>query len=323
MAAVSHVIAGGVTLLLLAGTLSTPAGVHAGTAARAEAVGPWAPAAAVRNGRVLFFQWDPPGAVDTRQDIYTIRRDGGGLRRLTSSGSNAQARWAPSGQRIAFVVNSRRRADDIWVMNANGGRKVHLLGSRADDQEPAWAPGGSRLAFTRIPHGHAESRLWVYAFRTGTARRIPPPDPTYTDLSNPVWSPDGQRIVFDASTDDLSIQDLFSVHPNGTGLKRLTFTPRRSEYALDWAPGGGRLLFGRPSPSGRCVRHFTIKRDGSGLRPSRLGCLTSSVSWSPNGRKLIGYRLGPGPRGVWIMSPDGSSRRFLTPGQSPDWQPRR
>ena len=93
----------------------------------------------------LFFQidpaWSPDGATiafASRRagtfDIYVMRADGTGTRRLTATRvDDAHPTWAPDGQQIAF-----KRADDIYVMNADG--------TSAHRSRTPWDP-------TAIPHG--------------------------------------------------------------------------------------------------------------------------------------------------------------------------
>jgi TolB protein len=77
-----------------------------------------------------------------RFDIYVIRPDGSGRRRLTRlSGVNVFPAWSPNGRRIAFA-SDRAHEDrmDIYVMNANGTRQRRLTRGTVDNSWPDWRP---------------------------------------------------------------------------------------------------------------------------------------------------------------------------------------
>jgi len=166
----------------------------------------------------------------------------------------------------------------------------------------------------------------VYSFDTRSAAPIRTPGGSFVDiLGAAAWSPDGRRIAFThcaCDNDNSLTSDVFTIRPNGTGLRRLTSIPHSDEYVLDWSPTGDRLLYSQRGEFSNCTRLYTIRADGSA--PARLvgaGCNTPDARWSPDGTKFITYSYEP-RTGLWIMSLDGSSRRFLVPGECPDWQSR-
>ncbi len=79
-------------------------------------------------------------------NIFSVRPDGTGLRRLTRSGHASGPVWSPDGKRIAYLDGG-----DLWIMNANGSGKTRVTNSapRYTDGRPAWSPNGRYLAFVR------------------------------------------------------------------------------------------------------------------------------------------------------------------------------
>jgi acid phosphatase type 7 len=124
-------------------------------------------------------------------DIYRIRSDGTGLRRLTFASSDDRApAWSVRG-RIAFERRARGAGGDIYDLAASGGSARRLTRGPADDRSPAWSPSGRRLVFTRARRGHRDLHLVSADGANGRRLTALPGDET-----DPAWSPDGRWIAF-------------------------------------------------------------------------------------------------------------------------------
>ena len=105
---------------------------------------------------VAYVVWSIDGdANEYRQSIWLARVDGSEPpRRFTTGKNDAQPRWSPDGDRLAFV--SKRGGDDahrqLYVMPAAGGEPECLTDLKEDVGEPAWSPDGTKLVFSaRVP----------------------------------------------------------------------------------------------------------------------------------------------------------------------------
>jgi Tol biopolymer transport system component len=56
----------------------------------------------------------------------------------------------------------------------------------------------------------------------------------------PAWSPNGDLIAFTRFSED--DYDIYTIRPDGTGLKRLTTTPGKDAHEI-WSPDGKQILF--------------------------------------------------------------------------------
>jgi TolB protein len=100
------------------------------------------------------------------------------------------------------------------------------------------------------------------------------------------------RIVFVANTKGKP--QIFTINPNGTGLKQITRIVVRAGHdgpaAPAWSPNGSRIAFSsdarKRAHSGADV--FTMARDGSRMKrvPLHIGQLTAEPTYAPSGRRI-------------------------------------
>ena len=148
-------------------------------------------------------------------DVFKMRRDGSGVRRLTWTTGDAAGsfgpRWNPSGGTIAYI-RDKGSYSQIFVMRTDGtaDRQVSdfqwwLEGTRARSLD--WSPDGLQLATDvdaprcgRNAGMNPNGRVNVYrlSVRTGVRDAI---RGDCTNLHGPTWSPDGRRIMMHVDYD--------------------------------------------------------------------------------------------------------------------------
>ena len=127
---------------------------------------------------------------------------------------------------------------------------------------------------------------------------------------------------------------VFTIRPNGTGERQVTFPPPGFvDRNPDISPDGRRIAFEREGvdcgPDCSYDEIFTVKADGTQLtqlthNPAGTSCFAGgycngSPAWSPDGRS-IAFRRAAGPvvddlvesQGIYIMRADGSGIRQIT-----------
>ena len=136
-------------------------------------------------------------------------------------------RYAPDGARIVFVSRERRGVPpDIWTLDLEDGTRKNLTGTpEGDEFHPAWSPDGTRVAFVRVVEG--EFAIHVLTLETGKDVQVA--HEAGVACFSPHFTPDGEWVTFTRNVFEGSREGLpavFRVHPDGTGLERLTGVPK-------------------------------------------------------------------------------------------------
>lgn len=170
----------------------------------------------------------PQGCVDRDGDRLTVMRLDGSARRLVGEPGDQDPVWSPDGRSLAVRPRGQGEGDHIAVIDLRTGRRHRVVRGSS----PSWSPDGQWLVFTRHP-GSDGGRVTLRVIRTdGTGERVvfeqDPDDmrrgPQYPSPGgwprDPLWSPDGRRIVFTKHFQ--SGNTLWIVNADGTGLRLLS-----------------------------------------------------------------------------------------------------
>ncbi len=133
-------------------------------------------------------------------------------------------------------------------------------------------------------------------------------DCTATSYGTPSYSADGARIVFDAGA-GLGVLEL-----GAPGPPRLLSAVSADDGDPAFSPDGRRIVFSGANERGT-TDLYVRSLAGGPARP--IVNDAGEPAWSS--RNTLAYvRSG----NVYVARPDGSGRRFVTSGVSPDWSPR-
>jgi Tol biopolymer transport system component len=199
----------------------------------------WSP-----DGTKIVYMGHPQFGEDDQRsvtDIWVMDADGQHKTQLTNTPRREEVpAWTADGRIVYCGQSGDSGGWDIYLMNADGSGLTRLTDSAAFDCWPSPAPHGDKLAFTRIENG-VPKLLTMKLDGTGV-REV-------TTGYTSDWSPAGNDLVFGRDAPDSAgvpdaDTDVWMIHTDGSGLRRLTHTPGRIEFFPSWAPDGTTVVFG-------------------------------------------------------------------------------
>jgi eukaryotic-like serine/threonine-protein kinase len=252
-----------------------------------------------------FYQpaWSPSGkriaywsVIGGQRDLETIPAGGGPRVKVTNDAAVDWApTWSPDGKSLYFA-SDRGGTMGIWSIpvdegsgRATGPATLVAAGVDVDMDLPHFSRDGTALIFrsklesvnpAAIAFDPATARIGAVTLLQHRTGILAPSD----------ISPDGKWLALFNAPD--RVQDLFIMHPDGTGLTRLTDDPWR-----DWSP--------QFTPDGQALTFFTnrsgkydgwlIRLDGSGA--TRLTDITQGIGFTmfaPDGKRLMAAGIAAG-----------------------------
>ena len=209
--------------------------------------------------------------------------------------------WSPRGDKVIFALGGFAAFFDafhsqflkpgdrveggaqIAIINADGSGFQELTSGADNNAFPSYSPDGNRIVFRSFGKDGQGLRIMNLETRAVTTLTA--------DYDNfPLWSPRGDLIMFARQID--GAYDIFTIHPDGTSLMRLT-TGKGNEAHMSWSLDGEAIAFAS----------------------SRMGF-----------KDEVAYTDAPQPYGeIFVMRYDGTHVEQLTDNQweegTPAWEP--
>lgn len=195
--------------------------------------------------------------------IYRARTDGSRVIQVTSGANFDRApSFTRSGDRILFSRSEQLPPgtpedvlvpEHIFSVKLDGTGLHQLTSGDFADREPVMSPNGKIIAFDRKSQ---TSSRHLFTMRTdGTHVKDATPNLAAWS-SEPSFNPSGNRIVYVKSFPGSDTSDLYTVHPDGSGVSRLTGqsgNPFGGVSSPSWSPDGTKVVF-------QLDRHFSRSR---------------------------------------------------------------
>jgi Tol biopolymer transport system component len=194
------------------------------------------------------------------------------------------------------------------------GRELGAVGELDWFGSSSVSPKGSRLAVDVYDEQADHRDVWIYDLERGARSRFTF-DPGQ-DV-NPVWSPDGTRIVF--SSDRSGTYDLYVKDASGAGEEQALLAASEHLHACDWSNDGRFLaLMRRGAETQWDIWAMPMDGPGDAFPVVQTQFIDGRPSFSPDGRWIayesdesgrpeIYVRQFPGPGGRWQVSTSGGT----------------
>jgi Tol biopolymer transport system component len=173
--------------------------------------------------------------------------DGTNPRRVYQDDVNVMGlEWSRSGEWLAFgagaFFGARSRAPaQVMIMRADGSDAHPVTKGDGNAGFPSWSADGTEIVYRGWAGREQGEGLRILDVATGESRVL---TTEYDTL--PVWSPKGDQIMFTRYARDERFRydefDIYTIRPDGTGLKRLT-TSEGNDAHSHWSPDGNYILW--------------------------------------------------------------------------------
>ena len=253
---------------------------------------------------------------DGNWEIYTVKPDGTGLVRLTStSSSDLRPRWSSDAQKIAWECIPNYA--NICVMDADGSNQLQLTSGSYNDLRPTWSPNPHMIAF----QSYKDNNWEIY--------RINVDGTSLTRLTNhsasdydPDWSASGDKIAF-VSTRNSGYNHIFTMTTGGTTQTAVT-SGSFHNYQPRVSPDGTQVVFYSYKDGNAEI--YKVNIDGTGLtRFTNNSNFDGIPRWSPDGSKIAWECYRSGRQHICSKNEDLTNERQLTSASSyhywPNWAP--
>ncbi len=183
-----------------------------------------------------------------------------------------------------------------------------------------FSPDGRRLAASIFDSSGNED-IWLFDLSRGVRTRFTF-GPALTD--DPVWSPDGNTIVFDSNR--TGTYGIYQKPSNGARKEELLFTDPAIKFPSSWSPDGKYVLFDRidPQPKGKtAIWVLPMFGDHKAFPLITTDFNDTYAQFSPDGRWVAYFSNESGKDEVYAVAFPNPAARFqisTSGGSNPQWR---
>jgi len=153
---------------------------------------------------------------------------------------DSEPQYSPDGQSIVFTRFKGPEKTAIWRVGVDGTGLDRLTKYKRNASDPDYSPDGTKIVFDSGDAGVPGSKGDIWVMRADGSRERPltdtPPvgeniETEFTLANNPVWSPNGERIMFTQFLPDRF--QLVVMKANGS-KRRVVIESRKFINKVDW-----------------------------------------------------------------------------------------
>jgi serine/threonine protein kinase len=250
----------------------------------------WAPAFSPDGEQIAYSRDEPDGS----WHLWMLRADGGAPRQITSGKvPEIYSRFSPDGSTIFFNTWGTEPLS-VWHVPSNGGPpKPATMPSSGSDAYADVSPDGRSMVFTRT-----ENKI-SHLFIAATDGKSEPRRVLDAPGTVPRWSPDGKWISFSPNRGFSS--GVYILHPDGSGLKRLT---ENGGWAV-WWPDGEQIGYQVIGADGNTQIQILMLKTGETRTLSNLHFVGTNFPFdiSRDGKRLATTNFQHVSDEIWLLEP--------------------
>jgi serine/threonine protein kinase len=265
------------------------------------------PALSPDGRRVAFFtaQAGPNG------DLWVAPVDGGDAIRLTfDTREGGSPAWTPDGRSIVFS-SARAGSRTLWLIPATGGEPQPLTTGSGEDDEPEVSRDGGRLVYANV------KKSWTLVVRDTPGAPDRQILEKHTEISFPIFSPDGRRLVFFGRQDRAVAISTIAI--DGSDVRQLTGGTDLNHQPT-WSADGAIVHFYQVLPA---LSWRRVPADGGPDEEVRRWDweVQNGAMFSPSGRQIVYARRDERPATVIHDVQTGEERELSAALLRPTWSP--
>ena len=226
----------------------------------------------------------------------------------TFPGSHRAPSLSPDGKMVAFV-DTAKGVPQIWLKYLGEGEPVPITSGDLPAGRPRFSPKGDQIVFERRRAG-----IWSVPPLGGAPRRI------VESGTCPSFFPDGERIVFDKSS------ELWTVRLDGSDARQVrgvqeNFFSFYVKHCATVSPDGLSLVYVQPERGPNGDLWIIPAAGGEPRRLTQDIAPASNPVFSRDGRSVIFSSARAGSRTLWRVPVSGGTPEPVTTGAGEDDEP--
>ena len=205
-------------------------------------------------------------------EVFSMNTDGSNLTKIISNNIAGSSLNNPylyqNGQKIVYCMeldSFANRHGEIFTADIDGSNKISLTSYPADGNcyHPCVDPANTTIVYSNLIAGKIE----LYAMNLNGSNKRPLTSTGSSAKLHPQFSPDGGKIVFDASVGIGA--EIFIMDADGTNMTQLTFyTNNGAKDIYSWGPtfskDGKTIYFSSDEFNGNTSQLYKMNIDGTG-----------------------------------------------------------
>ncbi len=166
--------------------------------------------------------------------LYSINVNGSGRTTIATAPAGRNFReveQSPQGDKlVVLTIGSEVYNSEIYLMNSDGSNMTLFVGNEAGITErPSFSIDGNRVMFTHDVSGYQsldgrqlDSHIFIYPVNSGDSIDVSVNKPAGTNDTNPRFSPDGAKIIFNnAPNDGSKAPEIWIMDTDGTDRRMI------------------------------------------------------------------------------------------------------